>query len=55
MTTKMISEETLQPQAGKKPGLRRAILPGVQRSFRWVLVNYERQMNLAFVYALVRC
>ncbi len=54
MTTKMISEETLQPQAGRNPDYAARFTPGVlalfQMEFSW---NYERQMNLAFVYALI--
>ncbi|STV34859.1 PTS system protein [Klebsiella pneumoniae] len=54
MTTKMISEETLQPQAQEETritprDLRRVFWRSFQMEFSW---NYERQMNLAFVYAL---
>lgn len=55
MTTKMISEETLQPQAQEETritprDLRRVFWRSFQMEFSW---NYERQMNLAFVYALI--
>ena len=55
MTTKMISEETLQPQAQEEAritprDLRRVFWRSFQMEFSW---NYERQMNLAFVYALI--
>lgn len=51
MTTKMISEETLQPQAQEETritprDLRRVFWRSFQMEFSW---NYERQMNLAFV------
>ena len=53
MTTKMISEETLQPQEQEETritprDLRRVFWRSFQMEFSW---NYERQMNLAFVYA----
>ena len=55
MTTKMISEETLQPQEQEETritprDLRRVFWRSFQMEFSW---NYERQMNLAFVYALI--
>ncbi|MCS5932025.1 PTS system mannose/fructose/sorbose family transporter subunit IID [Klebsiella pneumoniae subsp. pneumoniae] len=56
MTTKMISEETLQPQAQEETRItpraiyRRVFWRSFQMEFSW---NYERQMNLAFVYALI--
>ena len=55
MTTKMISEETLQLQAQEEAritprDLRRVFWRSFQMEFSW---NYERQMNLAFVYALI--
>ena len=55
MTTKMISEETLQPQAQEETritprDLHRVFWRSFQMEFSW---NYERQMNLAFVYALI--
>ena len=55
MTTKMISEEALQPQAQEETritprDLRRVFWRSFQMEFSW---NYERQMNLAFVYALI--
>ncbi|SQC18921.1 PTS system protein [Klebsiella pneumoniae] len=48
MTTKMISEETLQPQAQEETritprDLRRVFWRSFQMEFSW---NYERQMNL---------
>lgn len=54
MTTKMISEETL-PQAQDENlisarDLRRVFWRSFQMEFSW---NYERQMNLAFVYAMI--
>ncbi|MDU2776196.1 MAG: PTS system mannose/fructose/sorbose family transporter subunit IID, partial [Klebsiella grimontii] len=53
MTTKMISEETLRPQEQEETritprDLRRVFWRSFQMEFSW---NYERQMNLAFVYA----
>ena len=55
MTTKTISEETLQPQEQEETritprDLRRVFWRSFQMEFSW---NYERQMNLAFVYALI--
>ena len=55
MTTKMISEETLPPQEQEETritprDLRRVFWRSFQMEFSW---NYERQMNLAFVYALM--
>ncbi len=53
MTTKMISEETLpetqDENAINARDLRRVFWRSFQMEFSW---NYERQMNLAFVYAL---
>lgn len=54
MTTKMISEETLpetqDENAINARDLRRVFWRSFQMEFSW---NYERQMNLAFVYALI--
>ena len=55
MTMKMISEEqaveTVEPhQALSAKELRRVFWRSFQMEFSW---NYERQMNLAFVYALI--
>lgn len=54
MTTKMISEETLpetqEENAINARDLRRVFWRSFQMEFSW---NYERQMNLAFVYALI--
>ncbi len=54
MTTKMISEETLPEtqveNAINARDLRRVFWRSFQMEFSW---NYERQMNLAFVYALI--
>lgn len=54
MTTKMISEENPQPQQAPSAitprDLRRVFWRSFQMEFSW---NYERQMNLAFVYALI--
>ena len=51
----MISEETLRPQEQEETritprDLRRVFWRSFQMEFSW---NYERQMNLAFVYALI--
>ncbi|HBU94216.1 MAG TPA: PTS mannose transporter subunit IID, partial [Leclercia adecarboxylata] len=54
MTTKMISEETLSETQDENAinarDLRRVFWRSFQMEFSW---NYERQMNLAFVYALI--
>ncbi len=54
MTTKMISEETLPDVQDEKAittrDLRRVFWRSFQMEFSW---NYERQMNLAFVYTLI--
>ncbi|GAL60246.1 mannose-specific phosphotransferase system enzyme IID component [Pseudescherichia vulneris NBRC 102420] len=54
MTTKMISEETLPDVQDEKVitarDLRRVFWRSFQMEFSW---NYERQMNLAFVYTLI--
>lgn len=54
MTTKMISEETLPVEQDEKAitdrDLRRVFWRSFQMEFSW---NYERQMNLAFVYTLI--
>ncbi len=54
MTTKMISEETLPETQNENAinarDLRRVFWRSFQMEFSW---NYERQMNLAFVYALI--
>ncbi|CAM7050907.1 PTS system mannose/fructose/sorbose family transporter subunit IID [Leclercia adecarboxylata] len=54
MTTKMISEETLpetqDENAINARDLRRVFWRSFQMEFSW---NYERQMNLAFAYALI--
>jgi len=54
MTTKMISEETLpetqDENAINARDLRRLFWRSFQMEYSW---NYERQMNLAFVYALI--
>ena len=54
MTTKMISEETLPDAQDERAittrDLRRVFWRSFQMEFSW---NYERQMNLAFVYTLI--